>query len=346
MTKKSSEFDDLLNDYFTNNILKSPENGTVPELLKDVKPQQSLSLHYSDLSKISTNTESGTDFLEKLLNGDSTGGVNSTGNVDYSKMDRQLNNYLDKSVKTDEKENQDPKHDKIGTLQGTMDDVAKIDSLKHDDGQVLETGQVLEAEEDSWPNTSDVKITNAEDETSPNYEEDFDDEAEELEVITKDHNSEDYGTENVKEITELEPNSETTLKSESEKHDSTKNLDSEKLQSEKYGFDLSPIHSSQIKTPGESLSVMDSKILDPNINKEFQGVKSQDNFISNLVSDVGYISPKRVSISISNEQTAIEHPRPTAATQQRREFTQKSITEKQKFKDTACSKNSWKEGIF
>merc|ERR1712050_562154 len=90
-----------------NNILKevptqdSQENN-VPELLKDVKPQQSLSIHYSDLSKISTNTESGTDFLEKLLNGDSTGGVNSTGNVDYSKMDRQLNNYLDKSLKTGE----------------------------------------------------------------------------------------------------------------------------------------------------------------------------------------------------------------------------------------------------
>merc|ERR1712154_627221 len=95
-------------------------NNAVPELLKDVKPQQSLSIHYSDLSKISTNTESGTDFLEKLLNGDSTGGVNSTGNVDYSKMDRQLNNYLDKSVKTDDskmnegKENENP--NKMGTL--------------------------------------------------------------------------------------------------------------------------------------------------------------------------------------------------------------------------------------
>lgn len=240
-----------------------------------------------------------------MLNGDSTGGVNSTGNVDYSKMDRQLNNYLDKSVKTDDsknKENENP------NKMGTLDDMAKFDSLKND-------GDGDENEEDSWPNTSEVKITNAEDETSPNYEEDFDD-GEELELITKEQETgsmtDNSVPEKVKDITELEPNSENTLRN-------SDNFD------ENRGFDLSPIHSSQIKTPGESQNLKESSM----DIKNFESEKLDNEKLESEnyeIPDKNPPSPKRVSISLPNEQ---QFPRPTTATQQRKEFTKKSISEKE-----------------
>jgi len=340
MTKRSNEFDDVLNDYFMNNILKetnhdtttmTEDNTPLPELLKGVKPNHSLSVPYSDLSKISTNTESGTDFLEKLLNGDSTGGVNSTGNVDYSKMDRQLNNYLDKSVRTDDSKNNETKENENPKKMGTLDDMAKFDSLRNDD--VLDV--VLnenEEEEDSWPNTSDVKYTNAEDETSPNYEEDFDD-GEELELVTEkpeEITNEESLEESeliggiIKKITELEPNSEATLKNESENN--------VEIDDEYRGFDLSPIHSSALtKTPAESQNFRESQ----NFKKSQDFTESQ-NFTESkdfLASGDGHASPKRVSISVPS----VTGPRPTTATQQRKDFTQKILSEKEK---SASSKKS------
>ena len=334
MTKLSNEFDDVLNDYFMNNILKetnhdtttmTEDNTPLPELLKGVKPSHSLSVPYSDLSKISTNTESGTDFLEKLLNGDSTGGVNSTGNVDYSKMDRQLNNYLDKSVKTDDSKNNETKENENPKKMGTLDDMAKFDSLRNDQEEVLDV--VLnenEEEEDSWPNTSDVKYTNAEDETSPNYEEDFDD-GEELELVTEkpEELTNEESVEDseliggiIKKITELEPNSEATLKNESENN--------VEIDDEYRGFDLSPIHSSALtKTPAESQNFGESRSFKNHQDfTESRGLKESKDFSA---SGDGHASPKRVSISVP-----IVIPRPTTATQQRKDFTQKTLSEKEK----------------
>lgn len=259
----------------------------------------------SDISKLSSNTEN-TDFFDILLNGEGdTKTGNSTGNIDYSKMNRKLDKLLESSVNTNNsdsnptgphaasgaaknisnylKKAESPK--KLG-MSGTFDDINKIASLQLDDSKMAEAVTPLkqkpasqEEEETSWP------MTPTNEQKSENYENDFDFEGDEdvkSYVTNSDINLEpiqEAEDQTASEQLQIEPNLNPVIsKSEPELSKEVKinlitpeNVDSK---NEPNIFDLSPIHSSQID-PSASKSLKNS-IVKFSVDQKFTETTESD----------------------------------------------------------------------